>query len=148
MFRHWSLIAIIVSVSTMGCGDASAPRIDTAVTAEPGGAPLAALTAEDLVLIQKQKKCPVGGPLGGMGTPVKMMVGDRAIFLCCEHCREAVEKDPAKYLAKLDAQAAAPDEPEVGAAMDPGTPAEPAPESPSGPAPEGPATPVETPAKP
>ncbi len=45
-----------------------------------------------------------------MGSPYKMMVGDRAVYLCCEHCKGAVEKDPQKYLAKLDAAVAPPAE--------------------------------------
>ena len=83
------------------------------------------LSAEDQVLADKQKNCPVGGEaLGSMGTPIKVMVGERAVFLCCEGCRSAVEKDPAKYLAIIDAAAAAPT---------PETPATPATETPAKP---------------
>jgi Cu(I)/Ag(I) efflux system membrane fusion protein len=39
--------------------------------------------------------------LGSMGTPVRVEVGGRAVFLCCEGCREAIEGNPAKYLARL-----------------------------------------------
>ena len=55
-------------------------------------------------------------------------VGDRAVFLCCEGCREAVEKDPEKYLAKLDAQAAPAAEPATTE-----TPAAPAADAPAKP---------------
>ena len=38
-------------------------------------------------LIARQKVCPVmDGPLGGMGNPIKVMVGDKPIFLCCRGC--------------------------------------------------------------
>jgi len=97
------------------------------------------LSSEDQLLADKQKNCPVGGePLGSMGTPVKMMVGDRAVFLCCEGCRGAVEEDPEKYLAILDAPAAAPAEAVPATTTEAATPAA---ESPATPAPEAPANP-------
>ena len=63
----------------------------------------APLTDGDRQLIAAQKTCPVGdSALGSMGDPVKVMIGERAVFLCCEHCRESLLEDPDKYLAKLD----------------------------------------------
>jgi hypothetical protein len=62
-----------------------------------------ALSAEDRELIAKQKVCPVSGQvLGSMGDPVKVVVKGRTVFLCCPGCKAAIEKDPDKYLAKLD----------------------------------------------
>ena len=47
--------------------------------------------------------CPIaGGPLGGMGDPVNMVVGDRLVRLCCSGCEDAVREDPAGTLAKID----------------------------------------------
>ena len=66
-------------------------------------AAMAELSDEDRALAVAQKTCPVSdGPLGSMGTPVKVTVKDRDVFLCCEHCRDAITEDPDKYLAKLD----------------------------------------------
>lgn len=153
MFRHWSLFAFAVAATLVGCSKAPEPSVSqpaaththdheaTATAAPP-------LSAEDQVLADKQKVCAVaGGPFGGdMGHPVKVMVGDRAVFLCCEHCRGPFEKDPQKYLAKLDAPAAAPGETAPEATTEAGTPAAPAPDAP---APEAPATPTtDGPAKP
>ena len=46
--------------------------------------------------------CPIaGGPLGGMGKPVDMVVGDRLVRLCCAGCEDAVREDPAGTLAKV-----------------------------------------------
>ncbi|MCC6127235.1 MAG: hypothetical protein IT426_19920 [Pirellulales bacterium] len=60
------------------------------------------LNPEDLAAAQKQKICPVTGEaLGSMGKPYKVTVKDQTVFLCCEHCEEAIKKDPDKYLAKL-----------------------------------------------
>ena len=56
-------------------------------------------TQADAVLIARQKVCPVmDEPLGSMGNPIKVMVGDKPIFLCCKGCIKKVKADPAKYL--------------------------------------------------
>lgn len=55
------------------------------------------------------KKCPVSGEaLGSMGKPYSYTYkqagqSDRTIELCCKACVKKFEKDPANYLAKLDA---------------------------------------------
>jgi len=60
------------------------------------------LAPEDRTLALQQKTCPITGkPLGSMGTPYKMLVGDRPVFLCCKGCEPEVKKDPDKALAKL-----------------------------------------------
>lgn len=132
MFKDWSLYAIVAAALVSGCNETGTPPAATSpdtVQMSPADSGKPKLSAEDQALADKQKNCPVGGEaLGSMGTPVKVMVGDRAVFLCCEGCREAIEKDPAKYLAKLDA------------------PAAPATEQPAAPATEAPA--AEAPAKP
>ena len=40
-------------------------------------------------------------PLGGMGTPIKVMVGDKPIYLCCKGCIKKIQAEPAKYLAMV-----------------------------------------------
>ncbi|WP_442506363.1 hypothetical protein SH528x_005203 [Novipirellula sp. SH528] len=60
-------------------------------------------TQGDALLIAQQKNCPVmDEPLGSMGTPIKVLVGDKPIFLCCKGCIKKVTADPAKYLAMVD----------------------------------------------
>jgi len=67
--------------------------------------PLASLSDEDRALVEKQKICPVSGDeLTEMGTPIKIVVNDRTLFLCCEGCKDSITEDPEKYLAKLDEQ--------------------------------------------
>ncbi|HEV3121406.1 MAG TPA: heavy metal-binding domain-containing protein [Isosphaeraceae bacterium] len=91
-----------------------AARRDTAAAGPPAsGAPAArgsgaaadpdkSLPPEDRALIARQRLCPVTGkPLGSMGTPVRVVVGNQTVFLCCEGCEAALRKDPAKFLAKL-----------------------------------------------
>jgi YHS domain-containing protein len=59
-------------------------------------------TAADVAAIAAQKVCPVmDEPLGGMGTPIKVMVGDKPIFLCCKGCIKKIQAEPAKYLAMV-----------------------------------------------
>ncbi len=61
-----------------------------------------AAKAADKPLIAKQAKCPVmDEPLGSMGGPIKVMVGDKPIFLCCKGCIKKVQAEPAKYLAMV-----------------------------------------------
>ena len=63
---------------------------------------LAALSAEDRVLADRQRICPVAeSRLGSMGTPKKVDVNGTAVFICCEGCRDRLLREPDKYLAKL-----------------------------------------------
>ncbi len=142
MFRFWTLLAFTISAALTGCSKApetaanpAGPTIAPADGHEMTSAGAVPLSAEDQALADRQKVCPVGGEaLGSMGTPVKVMLGDRAVFLCCEGCRGAVEGNPEKYLAMLDAKtetpgeaAAAKIEPAAPAAESPATPATDAP---------------------
>jgi hypothetical protein len=67
---------------------------------------MAALSDADRAAAMAQKVCPVSDePLGVMGTPIKVTVKSRDVFLCCDGCREKLEANPDKYLAKLDSKA-------------------------------------------
>ncbi len=69
-----------------------------------GGPEITVTTATDAdaVLIAKQGKCPVmDESLGSMGQPIKVMVGDKPIFLCCKGCVKRIQAEPAKYLAMV-----------------------------------------------
>lgn len=66
-------------------------------SARPEGDDLAALAAW-------QKTCPVTGqPLGSMGPPVEVMIGDQKVLLCCQGCVDPINAAPEKYLARLAA---------------------------------------------
>jgi Cu(I)/Ag(I) efflux system membrane fusion protein len=62
----------------------------------------------DQRLIESQRVCPVTRkPLGSMGPPVKVVIGNHPVFLCCEGCEDRAKENPAKTLdavAKLKAQ--------------------------------------------
>ena len=50
--------------------------------------------------ITQQKVCPVSNqPLGSMGKPIPVTVGDRTVYVCCAGCIDAVKKNPGKYFA-------------------------------------------------
>jgi YHS domain-containing protein len=77
-----------------------APAAQEARKADPEG--LAQLSPADRALAEKQAICPVTGePLGSMGTPIKLTVAGRTVFICCAGCEEELRKEPEKYFAKL-----------------------------------------------
>ena len=65
-------------------------------------AALAKLSEADRTLATGQRFCVVlpKSRLGSMGEPIKVMVGDQPVFLCCEACRDAALADPDSTLKK------------------------------------------------
>jgi uncharacterized protein (TIGR03000 family) len=65
---------------------------------------LSKLSAEDQKLARAQRFCAVqnGVRLGAMGTPVKVMVKDQPVFLCCESCTARAKSNPERTLAKVE----------------------------------------------
>ena len=64
----------------------------------------------DAAIVAKQRDrypletCVVAeGPLGSMGEPVEIIVGNRLVRFCCAGCKPKFEKNPAQYLAVIDA---------------------------------------------
>ena len=97
------LLAALLSVSSM-----AATGADTSLVLKPTVAQLKAAKPVG------NKLCPVSGEKvgGSMGKPVEYAYKqagkpDRLVFFCCKDCIRDFEKEPAKYLAKLDAAAAA-----------------------------------------
>lgn len=96
-----SLISLVIrfAVLLVGCST-------TAIYAAPIPAEPAAAAAKANYPI---KTCVVsGGKLGGMGKPVSYLYKqaggpDRTVIFCCKSCIKKFEKEPAKFLAKLDA---------------------------------------------
>lgn len=63
------------------------------------GGPASAAAAKPYPL----KTCLVtGNKLGSMGTPISRRHGDREVKFCCRPCVGKFQKDPARYLAKLN----------------------------------------------
>lgn len=61
---------------------------------------LQSLSTEDQKLATAQRFCPVMtyDRLGSMGTPIKMMVNGKPVFLCCESCQEKAAENSARTL--------------------------------------------------
>ena len=60
------------------------------------------MSAQDREMAKKQRVCPITGQeLGSMGTPVKVQVLGRDVFLCCDGCEDDLRAKPEEYLAKL-----------------------------------------------
>jgi hypothetical protein len=112
-FATWTLLTLATTwtLGSVGCKKAAdapaAPAVGgAAATDKPKDDPLAKLSEADHARALAQKFCPVTDEaLGSMGTPIKVTVEGRDVFLCCEGCVDALKADPAKYLAKLDAAA-------------------------------------------
>jgi hypothetical protein len=64
----------------------------------------AKLSPEDQRLVAEQEFCAVMDDhrLGSMGTPVKVLLNDKAVFVCCKQCEKKALANPDKTLAKTD----------------------------------------------
>jgi hypothetical protein len=98
-----SLAASYFGASARDASLSSTP--DTTVARRDNArSPLAELSAHDRALAERQKICPVTKKaLGSMGTPARVVVAGRVVFLCCDGCTSTIESDPSKYLADLPA---------------------------------------------
>ncbi len=80
-----------------------APKADATELSEDEIANIKTLPAEDQEAALKQAVCPVSGEnLGAMDAPIKVTAEDRSFFLCCDGCKDDVDKDAKAVLAKLD----------------------------------------------
>lgn len=76
----------------------AAPPASTPASDEDAAAiheALAELSPADRRLVELQKTCPVTGlPLGSMGAPLKIEVGGRTVWICCEGCMKKARELP------------------------------------------------------
>jgi tetratricopeptide (TPR) repeat protein len=62
-------------------------------------AAMSKLSLADRTAALAQRTCPVtGDTLGSDGTPIKIQVGGRGVFVCCDGCVADLQKEPGKYL--------------------------------------------------
>jgi len=114
------VLPAVLAATLIGCGGGTNPAKETtknsaakdAVAAKDAGKAadelpgLKELDEADQKLAKQQKVCPVSGsPLGtaDMGKPCKMTVKGHVFFLCCDGCKDAVDKDPDAILKKVKA---------------------------------------------
>ncbi len=117
--RWVAFLALVAPLTLAGCGDGLGQRAQareappdakpTAKAAEDKEtedavkASLAKLSPEDRKLAEAQRWCAIDTEhrLGEMGVPVKVMVKDQPVFLCCKGCRKAALAEPDETLAKV-----------------------------------------------
>ena len=111
LFAHF-----VVALFGTGFVCAAPPSTDTAAapanskTAAPEAADeakikenLAKLSDADRKLAEAQRFCAIENDdrLGSMGAPVKILIKDQPVFLCCKGCTKQAVADPDKTLAKV-----------------------------------------------
>lgn len=64
----------------------------------------AKLSPDDQRLVAAQEFCAVmeDSRLGAMGPPIKVLVKDQPVFVCCKGCQKKALADPDKTLAKVE----------------------------------------------
>lgn len=62
------------------------------------------LSETDRTAAAAQRYCPMMDTvrLGAMGTPIKLMIDGKPVFVCCEHCKEDATEDGKGTLAKAE----------------------------------------------
>ncbi|HKB02465.1 MAG TPA: hypothetical protein VKD90_09605 [Gemmataceae bacterium] len=103
MNRFLTLI-FCAALTAAGCNEsAPTPSAAPASKVDKIQAALDKLSPEDRALADEQKYCPESGePLGSMDTPIKVMVKDQPVFVCCKSCVKGVQKDPDETLKKVE----------------------------------------------
>jgi hypothetical protein len=108
----WSSLAASFLL-LVGCEKAEGPKAET-TGRQPAGAAgkqadeaeiaanLAKLGPEERKLAEDQKFCAVlnDSRLGSMGVPVKVVLKDEPVFLCCKGCVKKAQSNPDQTLAR------------------------------------------------
>jgi membrane fusion protein, copper/silver efflux system len=80
-------------------GESEKVKFATSRLTEKELAEIGKLSTEDQKLAKLQVLCPVTmQPLGSMGQPLKVTVGEDVVLICCKGCTNAVKKNPEKML--------------------------------------------------
>ena len=101
-------VALALVTLLVGCSGSDPAESTTTTATEPAqtsveedtklNEAMAKLLPEDRAKVEAQKICPVSKePLGSMGTPIKVTVEGRDVFVCCEACVDELKADFAKY---------------------------------------------------
>ncbi len=93
-------------VSSLLIASGCAQQNDTSPPADKEAkikASLDKLDADDRKLAEEQAYCAVEpeNRLGSMGTPIKIMIEDQPVFVCCKGCERRAKANPEKTLAKV-----------------------------------------------
>jgi hypothetical protein len=111
MLKHAMLgLLFLAPLALVGCGDAAkAPATQAAMPPATNDAAtlranLDQLPPEDLQLADAQRFCAIETDkrLGSMGVPVKVLVKDQPVFLCCDSCRTKALAHADRTLARVE----------------------------------------------
>jgi len=97
-----AILILFLPLMALGCANnGSPPPQDKEAKIKAG---LDQLDPEDRQLAEEQKYCAVEteNRLGSMGKPVKVMLNEETVFVCCKHCEETARKNPDKTLARAE----------------------------------------------
>ena len=73
-----------------------------ALSRQPLTVAVTKLTQTDQAGIARQKICPVmDTPLGDHGAPIKLLVGNQPLYVCCKGCIKKVQSNPEEYLRRV-----------------------------------------------
>ncbi|HEY7422962.1 MAG TPA: hypothetical protein VH682_01755 [Gemmataceae bacterium] len=99
-----TFLVLVPLLFALGCANEAPPREKAQDKEAKIKAALDKLDPDDRELAEEQKYCAVEteNRLGAMGKPVKVMIKDEPVFLCCAHCEKAAKKDPDKTLARVE----------------------------------------------
>jgi hypothetical protein len=117
MKSRLAVLICCVALSAIGCpsnqptGSKPSPEEQPAKKLSPEekiNAAMEKLPPEDRAIAKAQKLCPIQDePLGSMGVPIKVMVKDQPVFVCCKGCKEEAisnADDTLKKVAELKAK--------------------------------------------
>ena len=101
-------LSVVALVALAGCQPATPPATTVAPAKnssadEKHASNLAKLFPEDRVLAEAQGYCAVmpRQPLGSMGVPLKVMVKDEPVFVCCKGCEKKAVREADATLAQV-----------------------------------------------
>jgi hypothetical protein len=97
-FRYVTCLLTTACALVVAAGAAAAQDKEATIRAN-----LAKLPEKDRKLAEAQKWCAVetDDRLGAMGVPVKILIQDQPVFLCCKGCIEQARKTPEQTLARV-----------------------------------------------
>jgi hypothetical protein len=108
MWTRFLPVVLTIPMLLAGCGDTdtSPPAVPAGPKAADGDATiranLAQLSTDDRKLAEEQQYCAKEpeSRLGSMGVPVKIVVNDEPVFVCCKGCKAEAQAHPEETLAK------------------------------------------------
>ncbi|WP_437193684.1 hypothetical protein [Planctomicrobium sp. SH527] len=102
---------LMFSIAITGCGAAQSTeptggnngRQTTKSEADERQDALAKLDVEDRAHAVAQGYCAVSEePLGSMGVPIKVVINDQSVFVCCKGCEKKAKADAELTLSKVN----------------------------------------------